>query len=105
MTEALNAGQLDVESFFASDASGLADRLDRLAESIAGASTGLLINRTDTLTSQIETSNQRIEAMNARLDAERERLLLQFVRMEEAIAKIQSNQAAINQIQPVSVPT
>ena len=103
LTEALQEGQLDVEAFFASDSSGLSDRLDRLAEAIAGESSSMLINRSKTLSGQVEFNNSRIEGMNARLDAERERLLLQFYRMEEAIAKIQTNQAAINQIQPITL--
>jgi flagellar hook-associated protein 2 len=81
----------------------LADRLDRLAETIAGESTSMLINRSNTLSGQVEFNTSRIEGMNTRLDAERERLLLQFYRMEEAIAKIQTNQAAINQIQPITL--
>jgi flagellar hook-associated protein 2 len=103
LTEALKDGQLDVEAFFASDSSGLSDRLDRLAETIAGESSSMLINRSNTLSGQVEFNTSRIEGMNARLDAERERLLLQFYRMEEAIAKIQTNQAAINQIQPITL--
>lgn len=104
LTEALGSGQLDVEAFFTTDTNGLAARLDELAESIAGETNSLLINRTETLSAQIESNSGRVEGMNVRLDAERERLLKQFFRMEEAIAKIQSNQAAINQIQPVSIP-
>lgn len=103
LTEALKDGQLDVEAFFASDSSGLSDRLDRLAETIAGESSSMLINRSNTLSGQVEFNTSRIEGMNIRLDAERERLLLQFYRMEEAIAKIQTNQAAINQIQPITL--
>ncbi|MDG2220545.1 MAG: flagellar filament capping protein FliD, partial [Rubripirellula sp.] len=103
LTEALKDGQLDVEAFFTSESSGLSDRLDRLAETIAGESSSMLINRSNTLSGQVEFNSTRIEGMNTRLDAERERLLMQFYRMEEAIAKIQTNQSAINQIQPITI--
>ena len=97
-----NAGA--VETFFATDGTGLADRLDDLAERIAGASGSLLINRSDTLTTQIERSNDRIEDLNARLDAERERLLSQFISAEQAIARIQENLPAISEIQRITIP-
>ncbi len=104
LTDALNGGQLDVEAFFTTKDNGLAGRLDRLAESIAGEAGGLLLNRSETFGKKIESNNQRIENMNVRLEAERERLLMQFYRMEEAIAKIQSNQSAISQIQRITIP-
>ncbi len=65
----------------------------------------MLINRNESLSTQIDRNNQRVDTLNARLDVERERLLKQFYATEEAIAKIQSNQSYISQIQPVTIPT
>ena len=48
---------------------------------------------------------EALQAANERLEKERERLLRQFYATEEAIAKIQSNQVALEQIRPVSIPT
>ena len=75
------------------------DRLSALADRIAGASGGLLISRSETLSSQVDFNNQRVEVFNSRLDRERERLLKQFYSTEEAIAKLQSNQTAIRELQ------
>ena len=85
--------------------SGLGKKLSDLADRLAGTDGGLLLNRTNTINDQIERSNSRVEALNDRLDSERERLLRQFIAAEEAIARIQTNQSAIAQIQPITIPT
>ncbi len=105
LTEAIATNRTDVEEFFTIDETGLADRLSSLADRIAGVDSGMLLNRGQTLSSQIESNNTRVETLNTRLEKERERLLRQFYATEEAIAKIQSNQAAIDQIRPISIPT
>lgn len=105
LTEALSENAAAVEAFFATDESGLANRLNDLADRIAGESGSLLINRSESLSTQVRRNNERVETLNERLEAERERLLKQFYATEEAIAKIQSNQSYISQIQPVSIPT
>lgn len=105
LTEAIESDPDAVEAFFATDETGLVDRLSGLADRIAGASNSLLINRTETLGTQIQVNNRRIDSLNSRLEGERERLLKQFYSTEEAIAKIQSNQTAIDQIKPITIPT
>ena len=94
-----------VEAFFATDGTGLADRLDQLADRIAGSSGGLLLSRNDALGQRIERNLARVESMNERLEVERERLLTQFFRMEQAIAKVQTNQQFLAQIQPIRIPS
>ncbi len=105
LADAIESNQGAVEAFFATDETGLIDRLSTLADRIAGESNGMLINRSQTLSSQIDFNDQRITDMNTRLEKERERLLKQFYATEEAIAKIQSNQSAINQIERITIPT
>ncbi len=105
LNEAISKNQTDVEEFFTTEENGLADRLSSLADRIAGVDNGMLLNRGQTLSSQIEFNNTRIDTLNTRLEKERERLLRQFYATEEAIAKIQSNQAAISQIGSLSIPT
>ena len=71
LTAAVESNQTDVEDFFTTDETGLADRLSNLADRLAGGSSGLLINRTQTLNAQIDSNFSRIESMNLRLEAER----------------------------------
>ncbi len=105
LRDAIEDGGQDVEEFFSTKDSGLAAKLDSLADKLAGETDGMLLNRSDTLSTQIEFNNERIESLNERLENERERLLRQFYSMEQAIAKIQSNQQAVSQISPISIPT
>ena len=102
---ALTENRLDVEAFFTTENTGLANRIDSLAESIAGSESGLLINRTTTLRSQIDGNNIRVDTLNVRLEAERERLLTQFFNTEEAIARLQSNQTAVAGIERLTIPS
>ncbi len=105
LSEALSDNVADVEAFFATDESGLANRLSSLADRIAGESGSLLINRTEILATKIERNRDRVDTLNERLENERERLLRQFYSTEEAIAKIQSDQAFISSIRPVTIPS
>lgn len=103
LKDALETNAADVEAFFTTEETGLASRLDSLADRIAGADTGLLINRTQTLRTRIEANSERVEELNGRLEIERERLLAQFYATEEAISKIQSSQSAIDTIKPITI--
>ena len=105
LAEAVDENRSDVEAFFTTDTNGLADRLSTLADTIAGAESSLLINRTETLGTQIQRNNLQVETLNERLDKQRERLLLQYYRSEEAISKIQSNSISLDQIQRITIPT
>ena len=99
LNTAVETSREDVENFFATEDNGLANRLDALAESIAGVDSGLLLNRNNTLSDQVQRNTTRIESLDARLETQRERLLLSFFKTEEAISKIQSNASAIDSIQ------
>ena len=91
-------------AFFATDTTGLADRLSDVADRIAGVDNSLLFRRRETIQTQTERNNERIETLNNRLDRERERLLQQFFRTEEAIGRIQSNQSSVASIAPITIP-
>ena len=105
LADAIEDSRTDVEAFFTTEDSGLADRLSELADSIAGAESSLLINRTETLGAQVLRNNQQIETLNERLEVQRERLTLQFFQTEEAISRLQSNSSAIDSIQRITIPT
>ena len=102
LKDAITADAGAVEAFFATDDTGLADRLNTLADLYAGADSSTLVNKSQTLTLQITRNNDRITSLNARLENERTRLLNTYYSMEEAIAKIQTNQSFISNIKPVT---
>ncbi len=105
LEEAIQDNPADVENFFTTDGTGLADRLSEMADRLAGESNSLLIGRTETLAKQVQSNSERVDAFNQRLERERERLFAQFIAMEEAIAKIQGSQSAIDSIQRITIPT
>ncbi len=105
LTSLLDSNRADVEQFFTTAETGLANRVDDLSNRIAGVDNSLLLTRNKTLADQIEQNGRRIDTYNTRLDRERERLLKQFYSTETAISKIQSNSSAIDQIQRIEIPT
>lgn len=91
-----------VEELFTKADAGVAGRIDNLVKQLAASDGAALIRRLETLDNKIGTNNERIDLINARLDASRERLLLDFLRMEEAIAQVQNNLSALSALQPVA---
>lgn len=94
-----------VQTFMTDERAGLMQRLDQVAERLAGTTNSMLISSSEAMGVRILENDRQIEAMQSRLDAQRLRLLRQFISAEEAIAKLQSNQSAIDQIQRISIPS
>ncbi len=96
---ALNADPAAVQEFFTKEQTGFAAKAKSLADSLAGIKGGALLSNSNAIQAKIEQSGGRVEMMNARLDKQRERMLKQFYNMESAIAKLQTNLTALNQMQ------
>ncbi len=95
-----------LEEFFTKKDVGFSTKLDTLLQQSAGEDSSLLVNGLETLNRRIELNEQRIESMNQRLEVYRQRTLLKFMRLEEAISKLQGDLASINSItrfEPLSV--
>ena len=88
-----------VQTFFTSAQTGAVARIKEASDRIAGVNNSLLINRSEALGLRILRNTDQAAVIQRRLDAERTRLLKQFVSAEEAIARLQTNQNAISQIQ------
>ena len=88
-----------MEEFFTKEDSGFSAKAKALADGLAGIKGGALLNKSNSLQTQIEQNGKRVESMNTRLDKQRERMLKQFYNMETAIAKLQKNLSALNQMQ------
>lgn len=106
LTEAFSENPAEVERFLTVDSAGVIDQLTASIDQLAGEDNSLIARRYDALTSTIETNEARIESMSDFLDRERERTLLEFFRLEETIARLQSNLGsldAIQFIQPIGI--
>jgi flagellar hook-associated protein 2 len=88
-----------VQQFFTDENNGFSVKSKALADSLAGVDNGALLNGSNALQSKIEQTSKRVDSMNVRLDKQRERLLRQFYSMESAVAKLQQNLTALNQLQ------
>ena len=89
-----------VQSFLSTPTTGISDQFKNLINSLAGPDTSLLAERASTLAQDLTDGQQRLTLLNSRLTALQQRLTAQFQNSELAIAKIQSNLAAIQSIQP-----
>ena len=95
----------DVRTFFTDETNGLSAKFKSLLDSLAGEGTSLLLTRNDVLQRQIETNTERIESLDKQLEAQRNQLLLDFYRMEQSIAKIQSGLQALQALRPLPPPS
>lgn len=100
-TAALGQDRGAIKQFFTQDNTSFTARLSNAIESLAGRDRSLLVSRAQALDTQVKNDNERVDFLNARLDKSREKLLLQFYRMEAAIAKVQSSLTAIQQLQAI----
>jgi len=98
-TDRLRSNSDAVETFFTSSATGAVARVKEASDRLAGVNSSLLLNRSEALGLRILRSNDQAASLQKRLDTERTRLLKQFIGAEEAIAKLQTNQNAISNIQ------
>ncbi|MGP1309058.1 MAG: flagellar filament capping protein FliD [Phycisphaerales bacterium] len=77
---------------------GIAEIIKRLSDQYTNSIDGLLTRRKNTLTDQIDLQAQRIAGFDVQLERKRLRLEQQFIAMEQAIASLQSQQAALGSI-------
>ncbi len=77
---------------------GIAEVIKRLADQYTNSIDGLLTRRKNTLTDQIEQQVDRIANFDLQLERKRARLEQQFIVMEQAIAGLQGQQAALGSI-------
>jgi flagellar hook-associated protein 2 len=87
-----NTGELEPRKL------GIAEIIKRLADQYTNSIDGLLTRRKNTLTDQIDQQVDRIANFDVQLARKRARLEQQFIVMEQAIAGLQGQQAALGSI-------
>lgn len=100
--QALAANPEAVRDFFLNENNGFAKRAREVTDGLTSIQNGSLLARNNALQQTIEQNAGRIAAMDVRLENQRTRLLKQFYGMEQAIAKLQQNMTAVNQIQMIT---
>jgi len=87
-----------VQDFFAAEDVGFSAKLTQLIEQLCGEENSLLAQRLKSLDAKISENQATIETMNTRLDKQRERLVMEFARVEAAVAKMQANLSILDSI-------
>ena len=105
LTDALNEDAAAIQTLFSEETTGVVAQFNAVTDRLAADSNSLLSIRSETLQRQVESFENRIEDWDGTLERQRERLTLDFVRLEETIALLQSNLDAIESIQPIAITT
>lgn len=100
---ALEESPAEVEGLFRDDENGFLARIDAVIDGLASGEDSLLASRSEALSDTIAANESRIADLDASLTRQRESLLLQFIRLEETIALLQSNVDTISSIQPITI--
>ena len=101
LQSALDDDAAAVEQLFTDETNGVVAQLTTVIDQLATDENSLLTARSDALQRTIDGNNDRIADFNTSLDLERDRLLLEFFRLEETIALLQSNLDTITSLQPL----
>ena len=91
-----------VQDFFTTADAGFSAQFAKLTDALGGRDASMLDQRSKALDQRISDNQAQIDFMNKRLDAQQQRLYLEFYNMELAVAKLQSQQSAISQIQYIA---
>jgi flagellar hook-associated protein 2 len=87
----------EMAEFFSAEETGLATLMKEQLEGITEAG-GLIDRRDGTLERQQDLLSDRVDVLNERLERKRERLMRQFYALETALAELQSQQTALEQL-------
>jgi flagellar hook-associated protein 2 len=87
-----------IESLFATEETGVGDRLDETLDDLTRSFDGVLTRRDRLLQDREELFNDRIAALEEQLARKRERLQRQFAGLETSLSNLQGAQTAISQL-------
>jgi flagellar hook-associated protein 2 len=92
-----------VSDFFLAEEAGFADRAFATLEALTAPATGSLAIQQNSLQASIDALDSRIAELDEILEVRRARLLEEFLRTEEALAALTSQQNALLSIQPLRI--
>jgi flagellar hook-associated protein 2 len=91
-----------VEQFFTQGDWGVAAKLTRVTQQLAGEGNSVLLNRIDALQWTIDANQRRTADLNAMLERQSELLYKEFYNLETVIGKLQNSMTALSNIQPLA---
>jgi len=97
LLDALEDNPEEVIQFFTDEESGMAALMKEQLQAITETG-GMIDRRENTLETQREQIADRVDVLNDRLDRKAEQLMREFLVMEAALARLQSQQTALEQL-------
>lgn len=88
-----------VADFFLNETTGFAAKLKATVESFTDSEDGKLAAAEESAKASVDNLEKRMAAVQLSVDARKERLLAQFVRMEQILSSLNSQQSALEKIQ------
>ena len=88
-----------VADFFLNETTGFAAKLKATVQSFTDSEGGKLTAAEESAEASVDNLEKRMAAVQASIDARKERLLAQFVRMEQLLSALNSQQSALEKIQ------
>lgn len=92
-----------VEEFFTTEETGFGAVAESTVDSMIDPFSGTLTLEQNALKANVEGLTKRIDELDSLLARQKERLLLQFVKMEETLSSLTTQQQALSGIAPLSV--
>ena len=100
---ALGTDRNAVEKLFTTKGTGLGSKFTDIIDKMTDDVDGLIARKADTYDKQIEVFQSQIDSLSDRLAKEQERLYNQFYAMEEALANLQTQKTAVDNIPSANI--
>jgi flagellar hook-associated protein 2 len=91
-----------VQEFLANAQNGVAAKISKVIDGLAGDENSLIASSSDALQATIASNELRLDQWATQLESQEERLLNQFYQLELMIAKLQQSQAALADLKPLA---
>lgn len=91
-----------VEEFLSNAQSGVATKISKVVDGLAGDENSLIASSSEALQATIASSELRLSQFETQLASQEERLTNQFYQLELIIAKLQQSQSALNDLKPLA---
>ncbi|QDT72280.1 flagellar filament capping protein FliD [Lacipirellula limnantheis] len=102
LKSAFEADPAGVQNFLSNAQSGVAVKISKVVDGLAGDENSLIASSSGALQDTIESNETRLDQFETQLKAQEERLLAQFYQLETIIAKLKQSQSALDGLQPLA---